>query len=296
MKIVVGSRDSKLAVVQAELVMKQIKAHCPNAELELVTMKTTGDLILDRTLDQIGGKGLFVKELDRALTERRVDLTVHSLKDLPMEESEALPLLAVPKREDPRDVLILPQGSTALDPKLPIGCSSLRRQVQLKELYPQMQVAPIRGNVQTRLKKLDEGQYSALVLAYAGILRLGLERRVSRVFSVEEILPAAGQGILAIQGRADFDRRVLEGVSDGSTWTIAQAERSFVRALEGGCSAPTAAYATIDGGELSLTGFYVTAAGTPLKQSLRGSLEQAAELGVRLAEQFKTIREEQDGR
>ena len=171
----VGSRESKLAVIQSELVMDAIRAVRPDLRLELVTMKTTGDKILDRTLDQIGGKGLFVKELDAALLDGRVDLTVHSCKDLPMEVDPAIPLAGFSKREDPRDVLVLPQGVAELDPAKPIGCASARRTVQLNALFPGMKVAPVRGNVLTRLRKLDEGQFSALVLAAAGLKRLGLE-------------------------------------------------------------------------------------------------------------------------
>lgn len=294
MKLIVGSRDSKLAVIQSELVMSQIQRQHPEIELTLCTMKTTGDLILDRTLDKIGGKGLFVKELDQALLDGRADLTVHSLKDMPMEESNALPLLAVIKREDPRDVLILPEGCSQWNPALPIGCSSLRRQIQLKTLFPEMQVAPVRGNVQTRLRKLQEGQYSALVLAYAGIRRLGLEHRIHRVFSVEEMLPSAGQGILAIQGRADFDKRLLQGVQDETTWRIAQAERSFVRTLDGGCSAPTAAFATSIGSVLTLTGLYVGQSGEPNRKTIQGESHQAVALGIRLAQEMR--QEDEHGR
>ena len=172
---------------------------------ELVTMKTTGDQILNRTLEQIGGKGLFVKELDQALRDGRVDFTVHSLKDLPLDVPEDLPLAAFSQRADPRDVLVLPAGAAALDPAKPIGCSSRRRQLQLRALYPGMEFAPVRGNVLTRLRKLDEGAYSALVLAAAGLQRLGLLDRISRYFSVEEMLPAAGQGILAVQTRRGVD-------------------------------------------------------------------------------------------
>ncbi|MDD7651777.1 MAG: hydroxymethylbilane synthase, partial [Firmicutes bacterium] len=209
MKLRVGSRDSRLAVIQAELVMGAIREKHPELSLELVTMKTTGDRILDRTLDQIGGKGLFVRELDLALAEGRVDLTVHSCKDLPMEENPDLPLMAFSRREDPRDVLVLPAGVRELDFSRPIGCSSRRRTVQLQALWPQAQVAPVRGNVQTRLRKLDEGQFSALILAGAGLRRLGLTERISRYFTVEEMLPAAGQGILAVQTRRDFDSSIL---------------------------------------------------------------------------------------
>ena len=199
MKIRFGSRESRLAVIQSRMVMDAVQAADPQAELELVTMKTTGDRILDRTLDQIGGKGLFVKELDLALREGKVDFTVHSLKDMPMQTPEDLPLVAFSKRADPRDVLVLPEGAAELDREKPIGCSSRRRQLQLQKLYPGFDIQPIRGNVQTRLRKLDEGQYCALVLAAAGLKRLGLEHRIHRYFSTEEILPAAGQAILAVQ-------------------------------------------------------------------------------------------------
>ena len=198
----VGSRESRLAVIQSELVMEAIRAACPGAELELVTMKTTGDKILDRTLDQVGGKGLFVKELDAALLESRVDLTVHSLKDLPMEPHPGLPVAAYPRRADPRDVLVLPEGETEWDRSRPVGCASLRRKLQLEALFPGVEVRPVRGNVLTRLNKLDRGEYGALVLAAAGLERLGLAGRIARYFSVEELLPAAGQGILAVQVRA----------------------------------------------------------------------------------------------
>ena len=150
------------------MVMEAIRQTVPDAVLELVTMKTTGDRILDKTLDQIGGKGLFVKELDQALRDGRVDFTVHSLKDMPMDVPEDLPLAAFSRREDPRDVLVLPEGVWRMDPSKPIGCSS-RRQLQLKTLYPEMEISPVRGNVQTRLRKLQEGEYSALVLAAAGL-------------------------------------------------------------------------------------------------------------------------------
>ena len=203
--ICIGSRESRLAVIQSEMVMEYLKKECPDREISLLTMKTTGDKILDRTLDKIGGKGLFVKELDKALMEKRSDLSVHSLKDVPMEVSEELPLVAFSKREDPRDVLVLPQGKTELDFTKPIGCSSQRRILQLKEIFPRGEFKSVRGNVQTRLAKLDSGEYSALILAAAGLKRLGLEERISRYFEPEEMIPAAGQGILAIQGRKGED-------------------------------------------------------------------------------------------
>lgn len=286
-KLVVGSRESRLAVIQSELAIQAIRACQPELEVELLTMKTTGDKILDRTLDQVGGKGLFVKELDTALLEGRVDLTVHSSKDLPMETDPRLPLVAFSRRADPRDALVLPAGVTELDPAKPIGCSSLRRQLQLKALFPQMKTAPVRGNVLTRLEKLDRGEYAALVLAAAGLERLGLAGRVSRYFSVEEMLPAAGQGILAVQARADFDPACLREFNDPDSRDCLLAERAFVRALDGGCSSPVAAYATVDGEALTLTGLYVDSHGEACRQTISGPRGQGERLGAALAQDMR---------
>lgn len=286
-KLVVGSRESRLAVIQTQLAIQAIRACQPELEVELLTMKTTGDKILDRTLDQVGGKGLFVKELDAALLAGRVDLTVHSSKDLPMETDPRLPLVAFSRRADPRDALVLPAGVTELDPAKPIGCSSLRRQLQLKALFPQMKTAPVRGNVLTRLEKLDRGEYAALVLAAAGLERLGLAGRVSRYFSVEEMLPAAGQGILAVQARADFDPACLREFNDPDSRDCLLAERAFVRALDGGCSSPVAAYATVDGEALTLTGLYVDSNGEACRQAISGPREQGERLGAALAQDMR---------
>lgn len=253
MMIQIGSRDSRLAIVQAEQIMAQIDAPCT-----LVTMKTTGDMILDRTLDKVGGKGLFVKELDHALAEGRVDLTVHSLKDVPMEQPDGLPLVAFSPREDARDVLVLPAGVDALDLSKPIGCSSARRRVQLGRLFPHVTVKPVRGNVQTRLKKLDSGEYGALVLAAAGLHRLGLHARISRYFSAEEMIPAAGQGILAVQGRAGELGQYTAALDDRDARDCALVERSYVRALGGGCFAPIAAFATVADDTITLRAMYAT--------------------------------------
>ena len=288
MKIRVGSRESALAVIQSRMVMDAIRQAVPDAELELVTMKTTGDRILDRPLDQIGGKGLFVKELDHVLRDGRVDFTVHSLKDMPMDVPEDLPLAAFSRREDPRDVLVLPEGASQLDPSRPIGCSSRRRQLQLKALFPQMEVMPVRGNVQTRLKKLQDGEYSALVLAAAGLKRLGLEGRISRYFEPEEILPAAGQGILAVQTRRGTDTACLAKLHDRDAACCALAERAFVRSLDGGCSSPVAAYAVVEGEKLTLTGLYVSADETVVRRGRKtGEKSQAQALGIALAEALK---------
>ena len=288
MKLRIGSRESRLAVVQSQMVMELIAAAEPEAELELVTMKTTGDKILDKTLDKIGGKGLFVRELDQALRDGRADFTVHSLKDMPMQVPEDLPLAAFSSREDPRDVLVLPEGATELDKSKPIGCSSRRRQLQLKLLFPDMDIQPVRGNVQTRLSKLDAGQFSALVLAAAGLKRLGLEGRISRYFTTEEILPAAGQGILVVQTRKGMDTRCLRLVQDEETAFCAKAERAFVRALDGGCSSPVAAHAVVEGEKLTLTGFYVSPDEIiQRKGSISGGLTEAETLGSTLARILK---------
>ena len=288
MKLRIGSRESRLAVIQSRMVMEKIAKAEPAAELELVTMKTTGDKILDKTLDKIGGKGLFVRELDQALREEKVDFTVHSLKDMPMEVPEDLPLAAFSSREDPRDVLVLPEGTTEIDRSKPIGCSSRRRQLQLKKLFPDMAIEPVRGNVQTRLAKLEAGQFSALVLAAAGLKRLGLEERISRYFSVEEILPAAGQGILVVQTRKGMDTDCLRLVQDKESACCARAERAFVRALNGGCSSPVAAHAVVERTLLTLTGFYVSAdERIQRKGSIRGSAADAEMLGKALARQLK---------
>ncbi len=277
--IKIGTRESRLAVVQAEVVASYIHRFCEGKEPQLVKMKTTGDKILDRTLYKVGGKGLFVKELDRSLREGSTDISVHSLKDVPMEVSRDLPLLGVSAREDARDVLVLPFGFTELNPALPLGTSSPRRMIQLGRLFPQMEIKSVRGNVQTRLAKLDGGEYSGLVLAAAGLKRLGLEGRISRYFTVEEMVPAAGQGMLAIQGREGEDYRYLEGFFDEKAACCARAERSFVRALDGGCSSPIAAYAKI------------TSAGSREYRtaSVAGRKQEAQRLGEELAREIKNF-------
>ena len=287
-KVIIGSRESLLAVIQSETVQTYIKKRFPDLQVEILKMKTTGDKILDRTLDKIGGKGLFVKELDKALLEGRSHLSVHSLKDMPMEVSEELPILAFSKREDPRDVLVLPKGVNELDPDKPLGCSSLRRTLQLKELYPVMEVKSIRGNLQTRLKKLDQGEYSGLILAAAGLIRLGLENRIYRYFTPEEMIPAAGQGILAVQGRKGEDYSFLDGYNDEAAWAEGTAERAFVRELDGGCTSPVAAFARVRDGKLNLMGlYYDPETGGYKKGTIQGDAENARELGITLAGQLR---------
>ncbi len=287
MKIIVASRESKLAVVQSNMVIESIEKYHKNIDVSLVTMKTTGDIILDKTLDKIGGKGLFVKELDKALLENKADLTVHSYKDMPMITDEKLPIIAVSEREDPRDVLILPIGVSELDFSKPIGCSSKRREIQLKKLYPNAKIKPIRGNVQTRLAKLDSLEYSAIVLAFAGIKRLGLEERISRIFTTEEIIPAACQGVVCVQSRQGVDTSFLNEFNSMDSFFITNAERAFVRKLDGGCSSPVAAYATLNGDFINLTGFYVDENENIYIKTVEGKKEDGIKLGENLATELK---------
>lgn len=283
----IGTRESVLAVAQAELVKQYLEKAHPEYKVTLVKMKTAGDRILDRSLDQIGGKGLFVKELDLALYEHRTDLSVHSLKDLPMEVPTDLPVLGYSRREAPQDVLVLPLGCTRLDPQKPVGTSSPRRRAQLAQIYPDRQICPVRGNILTRLQKLDNGCCGALVLAAAGLVRLGLSHRISRLFTTDEMVPAAGQGILAVQAREDFDAGLLAGFFDADAGWQAQAERSFVRTLGGGCTSPVAAYAAVCGERMILTGLVAEeGAGGIKKMSLEAPKQEAEQLGMQLAERF----------
>lgn len=281
----IGSRESKLAVWQAEHVAHMIEQAHPEIEVQIITMKTTGDRILDRNLDQVGGKGLFVKELDIALMEKRTDLSVHSLKDMPMEVPETLPILAYSKREDPRDVILFRKG---IDTVKVIGSSSRRRQVQLEKLYPDCTFTGMRGNVQTRLRKLEEGMCDATVLAMAGLKRLGMESAAERVLDPEEVIPAAGQGILAVQGRAGEDYYYLDCVMDKDGRTAALAERAFVRMLDGGCSSPIAAYAQVADGQVILNGLYYNEeTGSYIVGKKQGPEKEAEMIGRTLAAELK---------
>lgn len=287
-KIRIGSRESRLAVIQSEMVMALIRKHHPDIELELVTMKTTGDIILDRTLDKIGGKGLFVKELDKALLEERVDLTVHSLKDMPMEIPEDIPLVGFSRRENPADVLVLPQNADGLLSGLPLGSSSRRRNLQLEKLYPDTETKSVRGNVLTRLEKLDRGEYGGLILAHAGLSRLGLSGRISRIFSPDEMIPAAGQGILAVQGRRGENYSFLDRVRDERASVEALAERAFVRYLDGGCSSPIGAFAQTTATEILLRGLYYNeSTGQHCTGKISGDINEAEKLAVSLAERLR---------
>ena len=252
----IGSRESLLAVRQAEIIRDQILRLCPEMEVEIVTMKTTGDKILDKSLAKIGGKGLFVKELDRALMDGRIDIAVHSLKDVPMEENPDFPILACGRREDPRDVLLLKPGLHKLPEDGVVGTSSSRRMIQMKRLFPGCSFRGIRGNVQTRLRKLETEGYDGTLLAAAGLNRLDMAHVIGKYFSVDEIIPAAGQGILAVQGRKDARWEWLDQINDRDARAAAEAERQFIRAVGGDCTSPCAAHARIHGSELKLTGLY----------------------------------------
>ena len=252
----IGSRESLLAVRQAEIIRDQILRLCPEMEVEIVTMKTTGDKILDKSLAKIGGKGLFVKELDRALMDGRIDIAVHSLKDVPMEENPDFPILACGRREDPRDVLLLKPGLHKLPEDGVVGTSSSRRMIQMKRLFPGCSFRGIRGNVQTRLRKLETEEYDGTLLAAAGLKRLDMAHVIGKYFSVDEIIPAAGQGILAVQGRKDARWEWLDQINDRDARAAAEAERQFIRAVGGDCTSPCAAHAQIHGSELKLTGLY----------------------------------------
>lgn len=252
----IGSRESRLAVIQAELIKNAIERTCPRIQAEIVTMKTAGDKILNKSLELIGGKGLFTKELERALLQGEIDICVHSLKDMPMEVTKELPIVAFSEREDPRDVLIYKPGNDGFPSEGVVGTSSRRRSLQMKKFYPDCTFRGIRGNVQTRLKKLAEENYDGIVLAAAGLKRLGMWDICGRVFDVEEMIPAAGQGILAIQGRKGGDYSWLKDISSEKSKAEAQAERAFVTALDGGCTSPAAAHAVVKGSEIKLTGLY----------------------------------------
>ena len=254
--IKIGSRESLLAVRQAEIIRDQIISCDPEASVEIITMKTTGDKILDKSLEKIGGKGLFVKELDRALMDGRIDIAVHSLKDMPMEENPELPILAYGKREDPRDVILYRSGLDALPEHAVVGTSSRRRMIQMARLYPGCTFRGIRGNVQTRMKKLETDGYDATLLAAAGLKRLGMERMIGRYLSVDEMIPAAGQGILAVQGRKGEQYCWIDRIDMPESRAAALAERQFIRVTGGDCTSPCAAHAQVSGNDLKLTGLY----------------------------------------
>jgi hydroxymethylbilane synthase len=254
-RLTIATRESRLALWQARHVQALLRERF-GVEVELLGMTTRGDQILDRALSKVGGKGLFVKELEVALEERRADLAVHSLKDVPMDMPDGFALAAVLEREDPRDAFVSPRFASLAD--LPqgavVGTSSLRRVVQLAAVRPDLVIEPLRGNLDTRLRKLDDGQYHAIVLAAAGLTRLGLAERIRSRFEPTQMLPAAGQGALGIEVRADDAalREALGTLIDRPAWLATHAERAVSRGLGGSCSVPLAAHAHWDGSLLRL--------------------------------------------
>jgi hydroxymethylbilane synthase len=284
----IGTRGSPLALRQAEVVAAGLRRARPGLDVDLVPIRTSGDRLATAHLADVGGKGLFVQEIDDALREGRVDLAVHSLKDLPAERPKGIVLAAFPRRQDPRDVLI---GSTttslqALPPGARVGTSSLRRSVQLLARRPDVVAAPIRGNVDTRIRKLRQGEYDAVILAAAGLARLGLLDATVTPLDAGEMLPAAGQGILGVEARED-DGKVLALASvltDDETRTAALAERAFLEAIGGTCTTPVAAYARRISAGLALDVFVATPDGSrTLRDGEVGDHGEPESLGRRLA-------------
>lgn len=285
----IATRQSPLALWQANFVKNALEQRFPQLSVELVTMVTKGDIILDTPLAKIGGKGLFVKELELALLEHRADIAVHSMKDVPMEFPEGLGLAVICEREDPRDAFVsnkyhsladLPKGAV-------VGTSSLRRQCQLVAKYPHLQVKPLRGNVGTRLSKLDNGEYDAIILASAGLIRLGLAERIRDFISVEDSLPACGQGAVGIETRLN-DERVLGYLAELNhqpTACCVQAERAMNTRLQGGCQVPIGGYATLHGDEISLNALVGSLDGSSIvRASAKGHVKDAEKLGIEVAE------------
>ena len=264
--------------------------------VKLLGMTTQGDQILDRSLSKVGGKGLFVKELEVALEEGRADLAVHSLKDVPMDMPDGFALSCVMEREDPRDAWVSPQFARLED--LPVGAvvgtSSLRRTVLLRALRPDLRIEPLRGNLDTRLRKLDEGQYAGIVLAASGLKRLGLQARIRHIFETEQMLPAAGQGALGIETRSNRSdvQQALASLSHHTSWLAVAAERAVSRAMGGSCSMPLAAHATVQGEQLHLRAAWGDPEGdaqlvTAQVFGVVGSLEQAEALGLEVAQALR---------
>ncbi len=290
-RLIIATRESRLALWQAEYVQTTLRTLYPDRAVELLGMTTRGDQILDRTLSKVGGKGLFVKELETALLDGRADLAVHSLKDMPVDMSPEFSLCAVMTREDPRDALVsntydslaaMPAGGV-------VGTSSLRRESQIRLRYPHLQVKPLRGNLDTRLAKLDRGEYDVIVLAAAGLRRLGLAARIRGLLEPEDSLPAAGQGALGIEIRADRDdlRALLAPLVDAATTAEALAERAVSRALGGSCQVPLAAYAQAGETTLRLRALVAMPdGGRVIRAEGSAPLAEAEALGQRIAEEL----------
>ena len=293
-RLVIATRESALALWQAEHVRTRLEALYRSSTIELLGVTTQGDRVIDRPLAAIGGKGLFVKELEVAISEGRADLAVHSLKDVPMDMPSEFTLAAVVAREDPRDALVSNKYATlhALPAGAIVGTSSLRREAQLRERHPTLKVEALRGNVNTRLRKLDAGHYDAMILAAAGLKRLGFGDRIRALLEPDDSLPAPGQGALALECRADRSDVIaaLSALSDLGTVLATSAERAFSRALSGSCTTPLAAYAQWEEGRLWIRGYIARRDGS---EALRGEREaevadadDAESLGLALADEF----------
>src|SRR6267142_7213006 len=293
-RIVIASRRSRLAMWQSEHVAGELKRRYPQCEVSILGITTRGDQIVDRPLAQIGGKGLFVKELEAALEDGRADLAVHSAKDVPMRLPERFCLAAITAREDPRDCLVsnLSASLEELPPGAIVGTSSLRREAQLHERYPALGVKALRGNLDTRLAKLDRGEFQALVLAAAGLKRLGLAARIRAMLEPEESLPAPGQGALAIECREDRDvlRQRLARLEDPATTACVRAERAVSRALSGACQLPLAAYAVATGAQIRLRGLVARPDGSKaVRAELSGPVDSPESLGEALAANLRAL-------
>ncbi|EJL43871.1 MULTISPECIES: hydroxymethylbilane synthase [Brevibacillus] len=284
----VGTRRSKLALTQTNWVVQKLKELAPQAEFELYEIVTKGDRILDVTLSKVGGKGLFVKEIEQSLYDKETDFAVHSLKDMPAELPEGLVIGAIPKRVDPRDVLLSLDGKTLDELKegALVGTSSLRRSAQILAHRPDIQIESLRGNIDTRIRKLEEGNFDAIILAAAGLARVNYEGNISQFLPVEISLPAVGQGALAIECRADDEETLalLKQLDDEPTRLAVTAERSFLHKLQGGCQVPIGAYATVgEDKQITLTGMVGSPDGKQMfKNTATGRDPQA--LGVQVAE------------
>ncbi len=291
-RLVIASRESRLAMWQAEHVRDRLAALYPGCRVEILGMTTRGDKILDRPLSKVGGKGLFVKELETALLDGSADLAVHSMKDVPMELPAEFALVAVPERENPLDAFVSNRYAALEDmpPGAVVGTSSLRRESQLHARFPYLSVTSLRGNLDTRLRKLDQGDYDAIILAAAGLTRLGLADRIRAVLPAEVSLPAAGQGALGIEAlaaRADV-AQWLRPLDDAETAARVRAERALSRALAGSCEVPLGAYAERNGDSLRLRGFVALPDGSRIAAAeVSGAASEPEALGLRLAEQLR---------
>ncbi len=294
-KIVIGTRASALALWQTGYVVDHLRAATPGLDVEIKTIQTRGDRVRDRALSQVGGKGLFVKEIESALLSGEIDLAVHSLKDMPTEQPEALALGAILERADPRDALVVRGGDghrpdlATLPGDARVGTSSLRRRAQILAARPDLQVLDLRGNVDTRLRKLREGQYEAIVLAVAGLERLGHAEAISQVLPLDLMLPAVGQGALCVEVRASDEatRALIAPLDHAPTRQAAEAERALLRWLEGGCQVPVGAHAEIDGDRVRLQGLVAALDGSRLvRDAIHGPAAEAEALGIELAERL----------